>query len=119
MDLQFVAENLDVDIYGIPNGIEATGKVVVNWHIGIDSKSWGIREIDLVIDSVKASIDWNFEDEDETDIVLPEEFIGSGGFVELDESKFAITCTVTSDDDGGLQIISAEIDLKSKTITLN
>ena len=138
-ELKFTAQIEDADIYGINKYLAlplrdiATSKptVYIDFHLEIEARNYGVKGIDIFIDKVYTSIEWEVNDEYLTGLekmlLLNKGKYNSGnieGTLELNTSEkpfdaWEIKNEMTVTEFGGIHPDNVEIDFKNKVITIN
>lgn len=132
-------ENSDISIYGFENylgiskeasgSVDATATMNVEYDLQPEARSWGIKSIYISIEAVRGTISWEVwaDDISEED---KQKLFAKGGkqYKNMIEGEIEFAPHIYKDweiqhnlefsSDGAFSINGAEIDFKSKTITI-
>jgi len=120
-DLTFTAElkRTEVDIYGLKHyfgvpdcDIDTTQTATVNFHVEIDARNWGVKDIDIFVDSVIINIEWKTY----TEYITPEEMaaLKKAGGVEYLNETIAGTIEINTGEKGSKWEVKCEMEVSSQ-----
>ncbi len=120
-DLTFTAElkRIEVDIYGLSRyfgtpdcDIDTTQTATVKFHVEIDARQWGVKDIDIFIDSVTVYVNW----ETYTEEITPEEraALKKAGGVEYLNETIAGTIEINTAEKGSKWEVINEMEVSSQ-----
>ncbi len=116
MEFTSKLSGIEIDILGLPEGIESA-VATVNWNFEIEARKWGIKGLSAFPTSVTGTV--NFEEYDEaTDNYKPEceiEFNSEDEGWKLEHDDWATDRTLSD----SILPENVEVDFKGKTITVN
>lgn len=129
-------DSSDISIYGIDKyfgvnlgTIDASANLKVEYSLEPEARSWGIKSIYISLDSITGTISWEAY-LDEISEEQKEKLLTKGGKIyksriegELNFSAkvykdWSIEHSLEFDKDGSFSIDGAEIDFKTKTLTI-
>lgn len=139
-ELTFTAElqRVEIDLYNFRDNfknvsdlvdIDNTQTATVNFHVEIDARNWGVKDIDIFCDKVTATIDWEvyydeLTEEDKAALILAGGTEGRElifGQIEIDTAAPGSTWEIVCEMEAKSTITPnmLEIDFSTKKITIS